>query len=61
MPTTDGRWVEKPLGSLHRKMGSKKMMYFLRKNNKTLFMTIVLSLSTSLYANDLTSHNKIKN
>ena len=36
------------------------MMYFLRKNNKTLFMIIVLSLSTSLYANDLTSHNKIK-
>ena len=36
------------------------MIYFLRKNNKTLFMLIVLSLSTSLYANDLTSHNKIK-
>ena len=36
------------------------MIYFLRKNNKTLFMLIVLSLSTALHANDLTSHDKIK-
>ena len=36
------------------------MKYLLKENNKILFMTIALLLSTSLYANDLTSHNKIK-